>query len=151
MPVLTLAEIRSPVVHRLYDYWQAKGGAEGRIPWRRDIDPLALAEILPNLMIVEAIDGRWRYRLIGTRIVEFVGHDSTGKHFDELGSDHSAPFRHQQDTRVFGGEILAGRDVLHWVGRDFIPYYWIGLPLLTADGRIGQAIGALDFQLGGLD
>jgi len=151
MPVLTLAEIPSPVVHRLYDYWQAKGGAEGRIPWRRDIDPLELAEILPNLAITEAVDGRWRYRLIGTRIVEFVGRDSTGRYFDELEFDRKEPFWHRRYARVFAGDTLHGRDVMHWVGREFIPYYWIGLPLLTADGRIGQVISALDFQLSGLD
>ena len=148
MPELTLAEIPSAVVHRLHDYWMAKGGALGRIPSRSDIEPLELVEILPNLAIVEAIEGRWRYRLIGTRIVEFVGRDSTGKFFDELEFERREPFWVRRYTRVFAGEVLHGRDVMRWVERDFIPYYWIGLPLLTPDGRIGQAIGALDFLVG---
>jgi len=145
MPVLTLAEIPSPVIHRLYDYWRSKGGGEGRIPPRSAIEPLELVEILPNLALVEAVGPRFRYRLIGTRIVEFTGRDSTGKHFDELEFDRREPFWQRRYVKVFAGEILHGRDVMHWVDRDFIPYYWIGLPLLTPDGRIGQAIGALDF------
>ncbi|HLZ65862.1 MAG TPA: PAS domain-containing protein [Aliidongia sp.] len=149
MPVLTLAEIPSPVIHRLHDYWLSKGGAEGRIPQRSDIDPLELVDILPNLAIIEVVEGRWRYRLIGTRIVEFVGRDSTGKYFDELEFDRMEPFWHRRYSKVFAGKVLQGREVMHWVGRDFIPYYWIGLPLLTADGMIGQAIGALDFSLSG--
>lgn len=145
MPVLTLAEIPSRVIHLLYEYWLAKGGAEGRVPRRGDLDPAEMIEILPNLAIVEAVDRRWRYRLIGTRITDIVGRDSTGKYFDELEFDHREPFWHRRYAKVFAGEPLHGRDVMHWVGRDFIPYYWIGLPLRTDDGRIGQAIGALDF------
>jgi hypothetical protein len=146
MPVLTLAEIPSSVIHRLHDYWLSKAGAEGGIPWRRDIDPVEIAEILPHIAIVEAVDGRWRYRLIGTRIVEFVGRDSTGRYFDELEFERTEPYWQRRYAKVFSGKILQGRDVMHWVGRDFIPYYWIGLPLRTDDGAIGQAIGALDFS-----
>jgi hypothetical protein len=145
MPVLPLAEIPSPVIRRLYDYWLGKGGAEGHIPRRSDVEPLELVEILPNLTIIEAVGGRWRYRLIGTRIVEFVGRDSTGRYFDELEFERKEPFWYRRYTKVFAGEVLQGRDVMHWVGRDYISYYWIGLPLLTADGRIGQAVCALDF------
>ena len=149
MPVLSLAEIPSAVIHQLYDYWCSKGGGGGRVPLRSDIDPLEMHEILPNLALCEMVGHRFRYRLIGTRIVEFVGRDSTGKYFDELEFDHKEPFWQRRYVKVFAGEILHGHDVMHWVGRDFIPYYWIGLPLLTPDGRIGQAIGAMDFAIAG--
>jgi hypothetical protein len=147
MPVLTLDEIPSATIHRLHGYWQSKAGDAGALPYRSDIEPLELVDILPHLAIIEAVDGRWRYRLIGTRIVEFVGRDSTGRFFDELRFDRAEPIWHRRYSRVFAGEVLHGRDVMDWVGRDFIPYYWIGLPLRMPDGRIGQAIGALDFVL----
>ena len=149
MPVLTLAEIPSPIIHELHRYWCRKAGAAGRIPPRSAIDPVEMAGILPNVALVESVDGRIRYRLIGTKIVEFAGRDATGKYFDELKFDRQVPFWHHRYTKIFAGEVLQGRDTMHWVGRDFVPYYWIGLPLLTPDGRIGQAIGALDFVLGG--
>lgn len=146
MPVLSLAEIPSAIIHRLHSYWSSKIGADGAIPLRSDIEPLEMVEILPSIAIIEAVDGRWRYRLIGTRIVEFVGRDSTGKYFDELHFDRAEPIWHRRYTRVFGGDVLQGRDVMDWVGREFMPYYWIGLPLRMPDGQIGQAIGALDFS-----
>jgi CheY-like chemotaxis protein len=77
---------RNPTLRRLYHYWLAK---RGNLPWpdRRSIDPAELADILPNLGIVEIVGAgggrRFRYRLVGTAIVEAYGRDSTGKFVDE--------------------------------------------------------------------
>ena len=77
---------RNPTLRRLYHYWLAK---RGNLPWpdRRSIDPTDLADILPNLGIVEIVgaggERRFRYRLVGTAIVKAYGRDSTGKFVDE--------------------------------------------------------------------
>lgn len=57
------------------------------MPQRRDIDPVEIPpRLLPNLQITEVIDGgkRFRYRLVGTAIVNAYGADMTGKFYDEL-------------------------------------------------------------------
>jgi CheY-like chemotaxis protein len=77
---------RNPTLRRLYHYWLAK---RGDLPWpdRHAIDPTDLADILPNLVIVEIVgEGearRFRYRLIGTAIVTAYGRDATGRFIDE--------------------------------------------------------------------
>jgi CheY-like chemotaxis protein len=77
---------RNPKLRRLHRYWLAK---RGTLPWpdRRSIDPADLVDILPHLGIVEIVgDGgerRFRYRLVGTAIVEAYGRDSTGRFIDE--------------------------------------------------------------------
>ena len=62
----------------LYDYWLSK--RDGRImPARRDMDPGELATLLPFLFIIEKAGGEFRYRLIGTGLVQDMGRELTGK------------------------------------------------------------------------
>src|SRR5688572_27444072 len=84
---LELPQIRSQRVHRLHEYWRSKAGAQGSVPRRRDIDPTELPDLLPNLMLldVERNPLRFRYRLVGTRIVDFSYRDFTGTYLDEAG------------------------------------------------------------------
>jgi hypothetical protein len=84
---LELTQIRSQRVHRLHEYWRSKAGADGAVPRRRDIDPIDLPDLLPNLMLldVERDPLRFRYRLVGTRVVDFSYHDFTGTYLDEAG------------------------------------------------------------------
>lgn len=72
----------------LLDYWNRKRA--GRIgPRRADLDPAAIKAHLPHLVIVDVIDGGkdFRFRLVGTRVVEGLGHDNTGKRFSEAFGD----------------------------------------------------------------
>jgi hypothetical protein len=62
----------------LYRYWLSK--RNGRImPARRDIDPVEIPTLLPFLSIVKKADGEFRYRLMGTGVVQALGRDLTGK------------------------------------------------------------------------
>lgn len=70
----------------LFDYWYARRNGRA-MPARSDIDPAELGRLLPNLMLIEASEGagrRYRYRLVGTRVVQATGEDRTGRHFDEV-------------------------------------------------------------------
>lgn len=70
----------------LFEYWSQRRHGR-RMPARADIDPAELGKLLPNLMLIEASDGperRYRYRLVGTRVVQATGEDRTGRHFDEV-------------------------------------------------------------------
>lgn len=84
---LELSQMRSQRVRRLHEYWRAKAETRGSVPQRRDIDPIELPDLLPNLLLldVEADPLRFRYRLVGTRIVDFSYHDFTGTYLDEAG------------------------------------------------------------------
>lgn len=77
----------------LFEYWSTR--RNGRpMPARADIDPAELGRLLPNLMLIEAVDGpsrRYRYRLVGTRVVQATGEDRTGRHFDEVDFFHRFP------------------------------------------------------------
>ena len=75
-----------PILGSVLAYWVRKRGARS-MPCKRDIDPTEMPrKLLPNLQIVDVIDGgeRFRYRLAGTTLVEAYGEDFTGKCSDEL-------------------------------------------------------------------
>jgi hypothetical protein len=75
----------------LYDYWNKKRGRRA-MPARREIDPLELpARLLPFLFMVDLSDDppRWRYRLMGTEMVDRIGVDLIGRfHDDVLGTKY---------------------------------------------------------------
>jgi hypothetical protein len=75
----------APLLEELVAYWERQRG-RAAMPPRRAIDPGALQRHLPNLFMLDVLDGGadFRFRLIGTRIVEGLGRDSTGKRFSEL-------------------------------------------------------------------
>ncbi len=75
----------NPRFQDLLAYWQKKRG-DRALPLRKDIDPLELQPHLGSLVIIECLPGLadFRYRLIGTKVVEAYGRDSTGKTVREL-------------------------------------------------------------------
>lgn len=67
-----------------FAYWCRK--AAGRaLPRRRDIDPIEIPKLLPDVMLVDVEgDGRYRYRLIGTENTQAQGVKATGRYLDEV-------------------------------------------------------------------
>lgn len=67
----------------LYRYWEAKRGSGRKAPTRRDLDPLEIVKLLPNVALVEPEQEGYRWRLMGTAIAADFGHDLTGRMFGE--------------------------------------------------------------------
>ena len=67
----------------LYRYWEAKRGSGRKAPARRDLDPLEIVKLLPNVALVEPEQDGYRWRLMGTAIASDFGRDLTGRIFGE--------------------------------------------------------------------
>jgi hypothetical protein len=81
-------------------YWLSKRCGK-RVPARADIDPVELQRFLPNIFMMDVIDGgaRFRYRLIGTAVGTALG-DYSGRYVDEaLAPPHYALY-HAKYLRV---------------------------------------------------
>ena len=78
-------QVTNPALLEVYDYWASLRGTR-RMPARKDFDPLQIPQRLPNLMLIDVIHDpvRFRYRLIGTRVVAASAEDRTGKYFDDV-------------------------------------------------------------------
>jgi hypothetical protein len=83
-----------PVLGPALAYWLRQRGASS-MPRKRDIDPTEISpKILPKMQIIDVLDGgaRFRYRLVGTALVEANGRDYTGQYPEELLSEDRASF-----------------------------------------------------------
>ena len=77
--------LSDPELIELYDHWCAlKGGRP--MPSRKDLDPVHVPRHLASMMLIDVLRDplRFRYRLVGTRVVEASGEDRTGRFFDEF-------------------------------------------------------------------
>ncbi len=74
-----------PTIAELHEYWLGRR-RDRSMPCRADIDPSDLTALLPHIALVdiEYDPFRVRYRVVGTKMVEYVGHDFTGLYLDEL-------------------------------------------------------------------
>ena len=63
----------------LHRYWLLRH-RDGRPPARKDVDPLIeIPSLVANLVLLEPVDGSYRYRLVGTEVVKRTGMEMTGK------------------------------------------------------------------------
>ena len=74
---------RDRVLSGLLSYWRSKLAGRA-MPRRADIEPTEIPQLLPNLQLVDRVDGRFRYRLAGTAIVAAYGGELTGRFVDEI-------------------------------------------------------------------
>jgi hypothetical protein len=122
----------------IVEFWhQLKNGAQ--LPRRADIRPEALAPWLGSIVLVEVDPTvrRYRLRLIGTRIAEVVGRDSTGRWFDELydGQDLEA-LNAIYSACVERREPQFVRSNIRVSGKEFICFDAVHLPFADADDDV---------------
>ena len=150
MPIWTDPEqCKSPMVRALHAWWMENRGPSG-IADRKDLDPIALKHLLPNMIIseVEAEPFRIRYRLVGTKIVSITGFDFTGRYLDEIiasGSDtpwieHYAAIRRNR-TPLMGSVTEATTN-----GGTFT--YEFGIFPLTVGGTEVQQFASIEDYFG---
>ena len=67
-------------------YWFGRR-ENGLTPLRQAIDPLEFPALLPNVILLDRVSSptgdRFRFRLVGTQVVEIAGRELTGRFLDE--------------------------------------------------------------------
>jgi hypothetical protein len=78
----------------LHRYWLAIR-PPSLLPGRQHVDPAAIPALLPCIRLYDVFRDPWRfrYRLVGTELVRYMGRDPTGSWFGEAGADASKSFR----------------------------------------------------------
>jgi len=95
-----------PEMNEIHAYWLAKRG-QRRMPSRQDIEPTEIPRLLRNVMLIDVLHdpARFRYRLIGTNVVDATGENRTGKCFDSVDFFAANPIvREQYAAAVATGE-----------------------------------------------
>ncbi|MDP6388892.1 MAG: PAS domain-containing protein [Alphaproteobacteria bacterium] len=81
----------SPSCAALAEYWRSIH-PDGGLPGRRHFDPTDIPRLLPSLWLLDVDRDplRFRIRLVGTRLTEFAGRDSTGHWLDDVQTNFDA-------------------------------------------------------------
>ncbi|HYM71380.1 MAG TPA: PAS domain-containing protein [Stellaceae bacterium] len=141
-------DIIHPKLQRLYEYWAGKRGGR-RMPSRADLDPLDMAFIFGNVILVDVIDEnppRFRIRLHGTKLAQRAGYELTGKMLDELPVTEFRTLARQSFTAVAtSGEPLHG--IRNRVIDDrFARYETVIMPLSDNGERVDKLIIGLIYD-----
>lgn len=130
-------QLDDPDLRHVFDYWRRAAG-DRDAPRRCDIDPpIDLPSYLPTMVIFDVERGEdgglvLRYRLLGTRLVEFAGQDFRGKTMAEalgdevVAADNAIYERVVTDRTCYCGER---RSMIH-VRQAFERYIRLLMPVL---------------------
>jgi hypothetical protein len=138
-------------LRRLYDYWLSRRD-RGGTPSRRDIDPLDIPDLLPNVFLLDVVGDAedFVFRLAGSLVEDAFSMPLRGKSIAEIQKAAGTPIpvaHHVEVARGGGpryreGEVLvAGRD--HWKTHRLL------LPLSTDGKTVDVLMGGAVFLLGG--
>jgi len=78
-PTLSFTRSKLAMVSKL---WRDRAGPS-RIPARADFDARSLKPVLPNITLLERVQGRYRLRLHGTALTRYAG-DHTGRFIEDM-------------------------------------------------------------------
>lgn len=142
-----------PKAVALYQYWNARRGNRP-MPGRADIDPSEMRQWLPGIMLVDVNpDGRhFTYRLVGTRIVDLLGVNPTGRPVETGWPEDEVQvlldgYRQVVDTR----KPLFCQQVRGWLD-DQEPSAWaIRLPLSSNETDVDMVLAYLNCNIGMLN
>jgi hypothetical protein len=139
-------EINHPTLVAAYRYWNGK--RRGRaMPQRADIDPAEIVPLLPHIFMVDIKRDPllFKYRLIGTAIVDFLGRDFTGRAIDATSYDPAKAAELQKiiATAVTQARPVACKGTVFYVpGREWMLTEAVLMPLSKDGVTVDIIIGA---------
>jgi hypothetical protein len=142
-----------PILGPTLAHWLAKRG-ERAMPRRSEIDPTEIPpKVLPNLQIIDVIDGgaRFRYRLVGTALVEAYGRDFSGRIADELFPDDRLSFVQGIYRTVCTSKLpFFSRNKYHTPKDIDLFSLRIYMPLSDDGAAVTHILGVMRFEYGAL-
>lgn len=108
-----------PMVRTIVEYWLRIGPADA-LPGRQHFDPIDIWNLIRNVWIVDVCGEppQFRYRVAGTKVVDYIEQEPTGKMMDEV-------FPHFDETETC-------KNLLRVVA-DRVPRWRRGAPTLRSD------------------
>lgn len=105
-------------------------------PRREDFDPVEFPRTLGNITIFDVERDPWRFRvrIVGTRIVEETGRDTTGVYLDEMENIETVALRARwaaENCRPY----FVPQAPVGWTSKKFRHYSTLALPLVDDTGQ----------------
>lgn len=137
-----------PILGAALAYWQKK--RQGRaMPSRGDLDPIEIPKLLPNLQLIDRVGSHFRYRLVGTALVEAFGKDFTGQSLEDFADRQRSEFIGRVYASVWesrrpaflSSQYVTTKSVILIANRVY-------LPLSDDDRDVNMILGAMTFESG---
>jgi len=138
----------SAVLLQLLRYWRGLL-RDGRLPSRTDMAPSDMIPLLPWLMLIDVLDAdTYRYRLVGTGIVDHVGFDATGMdvasaykggNWSEIAKDYTYVLQQRKPCLTITSVFLNQNDPQP------VTYRRLLLPLARDGVNTDMFLGAIQF------
>ena len=145
------ARLENPTLAFLNSYWESKRAGRA-MPARADIDPVEMRDHLGWIILADVLPDMtdFRFRLVGTRITEYFRRDVTGRLLSESYQSYGpaalkmalAVYRKVARDRV----ALRTFGTAGWLGKDFIEFDQLLLPLSEDGAIVNMVISAFTFD-----
>jgi hypothetical protein len=129
----------------LWNWW--RDGERHATPRKRsDFDPTEYPRVLPGITLFEVERNPWRFRirLVGTRIAEETGLDTTGYYLDELPNTEKVAARARWAAETRKPYFLPLTPVT-WTPNNFKLYATLALPLVDDCGATNMILYYMSF------
>lgn len=136
-------EFVDPRPLQLLEFWRSKFRGP-LLPQRAQFEPHEMMGHLGHLIILEAEPERhdFRYRLVGTDIVENVSRDVTGQLISEAYDERALRVMNYLAANRMPGRIYGRVD---WQDKDFLHYETLILPLAEDGHNVDRLLGEMVF------
>lgn len=138
-----LAQAGMPSTRTLFSYWR-ETSRDGIPLQRNEIDPAALRDVLPFLLLgdIETEPFRVLFRLVGTGVADFSRQDFSGQYLDELVYSARDSISWADCYRYVHGERIGviGVNELHFADGRVTSYEFAILPLARGEDPAGSFI-----------
>jgi hypothetical protein len=122
----------APRYHQLIAIWREKAAGR-KMPSRSDLSARDLKDFLRDIVIFqrEAVNpSRYVWRVVGTGVTEILGHNNTGKAFeDSVPAEHLGRWIEVCDLVLESQQPLRVRGRVHISGREYLDAENLYLPL----------------------
>ena len=131
---------------QLWHWWHASN-EHGVPPRRQDFDPTKVPHALSGITIFDVERDPWRFRvrIVGTRIVEETGRDTTGVYLDQLENTELIIARARwaaENRRPY----FVPLSPVTWTSLNFRNYSTVALPLVDDAGRTCMILYYMSFS-----
>lgn len=135
-------------LNTLHLYWQSKRRDE-YLPRRKDIDPIEIPRLMSSIAIVDILRDPFdfRYRLVGTLLVDRMGGERTGKRMREIFTPEAIDATARLIEMMTAKKVaVACRGSMPWLNKDYRLFQAIILPLVNEADTVDMALMGLHFE-----
>ena len=139
------SDLPDDCARQLWRWWSASD-RHPVPPRRKDFDPIEVPQALPGITIfdIERDPWRLRVRIVGTRIVEETGRDTTGVYLDQLEHAELVVARARWAAEHRCPYFMSAAPVT-WTSRKYKHYSALALPLVDASGQTCMILYYMSF------